>query len=194
MFCPCARSYFMVEGLQTEKPRLVRSRLQEVPASSSRAPLPKQIRSQSARGDSQRREHEQAQEFTSYRRQGPHVRSRPVYDPRGYGRPRGIMKIPTDEFPFAYDTLRQPRTIQRSKTDEKSRTIRVEVGRSSSPSPSPDAPASDVVKIRVYRRDGSMTPLRGEGDIVVRDTRAEALRTNHTEQTQGWEFTGEPQW
>ncbi|KAL3450442.1 hypothetical protein BJX65DRAFT_305279 [Aspergillus insuetus] len=52
MFCPCARSYFVVEGLQTEQPRLVRSRLERSPTSNARAPLPVQIRPQSSRGSS----------------------------------------------------------------------------------------------------------------------------------------------
>lgn len=60
MFCPCTSSYLKVEGIQTEKPRLVRSRHQQTPTSSSRAPLPMQIRPQSARSDNLKKD-EQAQ-------------------------------------------------------------------------------------------------------------------------------------
>ncbi|CEN60626.1 hypothetical protein ASPCAL03062 [Aspergillus calidoustus] len=52
MFCPCAKSYFVVEGLQTEQPRLVRSRLERSPTSNARAPLPMQIRPHSSRESS----------------------------------------------------------------------------------------------------------------------------------------------
>ncbi|KAL5340642.1 hypothetical protein BJX70DRAFT_102747 [Aspergillus crustosus] len=187
MFCPCARSYLMVEGLQTERPRLVRSRLQQPQTSSSRAPLPMQIRPQSAR-DLQRRD-EEAQTYAY----GP-VRSRPIYCSRGYGLPHGILKVPTEEFPFGYHTLRQQPAIQIS------RGARVEVGRSSSrsPSPSSEPPASDVVRIRVHRSGGITTSYRckgvitekvrlREGDIVVRsDTGASALTTDDVEPNRGW--------
>ncbi|KAL4805040.1 hypothetical protein BDV18DRAFT_161437 [Aspergillus unguis] len=63
MFCPCAREYLMVDGVQTEKPRLVRSRNQHLPTPSSRAPLPTQIRVQAARSESHM-EDGQAQEGT----------------------------------------------------------------------------------------------------------------------------------
>lgn len=60
MFCPCAGSYFTVEGPQTETPRLIRSKDDRVPFLTSRAPLPVQIRPQSARKGFQR-EYGQAQ-------------------------------------------------------------------------------------------------------------------------------------
>ncbi|KAL4882225.1 hypothetical protein BJY04DRAFT_50431 [Aspergillus karnatakaensis] len=99
------------------------------------------------------------------------------------------MKAPTDEFPFDHFTVRQPERIQRSKD------IHIEVGRSSSRSPSLDIdpPASDVVRIRVFRRGGTTTPkcyggIMTEkvqfrsGDIVVRnDTNAKILRFNDVE-------------
>ncbi|KAL4944684.1 hypothetical protein BDV06DRAFT_220087 [Aspergillus oleicola] len=44
----------MVEGLQTEQPRLVRSRIHQAPASNTRAPLPMQVRPQSAVADAQK--------------------------------------------------------------------------------------------------------------------------------------------
>ncbi|KAL4904396.1 hypothetical protein BDW74DRAFT_178976 [Aspergillus multicolor] len=61
MFCPCARSYFAVEGLQTETPRLVRSKDRQAPSSSFRAPLPMQIRPLSTRGELQQTDYGQAQ-------------------------------------------------------------------------------------------------------------------------------------
>ncbi|KAL4864510.1 hypothetical protein BDV12DRAFT_188852 [Aspergillus spectabilis] len=194
MFCPCARSYLMVEGLQTERPRLVRSRLPQPQESSSRAPLPMQIRPQSGRGSLRRDEEAQAytdgpvpEEPEVCYEPGSQVRSRPMYyHPRGYGQPRGIMKVPTEEFPFDYETPRQTRTIQRSKD------VHVEVGRSSnrSPSPTPDPPASDVVKIRVCKRGGDTTPYCRGGIITekVRFKKVEALRADDVESNRGWEF------
>ncbi|KAL4923368.1 uncharacterized protein BDV17DRAFT_245304 [Aspergillus undulatus] len=211
MFCPCARSYLMVDGPHTEQPRLVRSRFQQVSPSSSRAPLPMQVRPQSAREDA-RKECGQAQglactygSVSSHSRQGLHVRSRTVYDQRGSSRPWGILKTPTRRFPFAHETQRESRTIRRTlNADNKSNEVRIEVGRSS-PSPSPDPPASDVVKIRVFRRDGNVTPVRGtgimmeevrlrKGDIVVRDARSEVLRMHDIEPPREWELPGDSQW
>ncbi|KAL6234879.1 hypothetical protein BDW75DRAFT_155761 [Aspergillus navahoensis] len=73
--------------------------------------------------------------------------------------------------------------------DERSH-VRFEVG-----SPDPihscfEPPASDVVGVRVYRRGRNTSPCRREniitekvrfkrGDIIVRDARADAFRTNH---------------
>lgn len=115
------------------------------------------------------------------------------------------MKAPTEEFPFDYDVPRRSRKILRSNTDDRAKNIRVEVGRTSSRSPSPETPASDVVKIRVYRRDGNATQIRQKGvkteevrlrngDVVVRDTRAEASMTQNIEPTPGWGYTSESQW
>lgn len=120
------------------------------------------------------------------------------------------MKAPTEEFPFDYDVPRRSRKILRSNTDDRAKNVRVEVGRTSSRSPSPETPASDVVKIRVYRRDGNATQIRWKGvktegvkteevrlrkgDVVVCDTRAEASMTQNIEPTPGWGYTSESQW
>ncbi|KAL5049444.1 hypothetical protein BDW71DRAFT_160920 [Aspergillus fruticulosus] len=196
MFCPCAGSYFRVEGLQTEKPRLVRSRDHQVPTSRSRASLPMQIRPHSARGNIQRREYRQAEAnmygpVSSYSRQGPYVKSRPVYGLRGYHGPPGILKVLTDEFPFDYEIPRRLQPVQEARTDETSH-VPFEVG-----SPNPirsrfQPPASEVVKVRVYRRGRSTSPCRQEditvekvqfrrGDIIVHDARAHAFTTSHIE-------------
>ncbi|KAL4960984.1 uncharacterized protein BDV14DRAFT_133014 [Aspergillus stella-maris] len=209
MFCPCSSSYLMVEGIQTEQPRLVRSRAHHAPSSGFRAPLPMQVRPQSGVADGQKaygQAEAQAGAYgpvSSYSTQGPHMKSRPGYD-RSYSRPRGIMKAPTKEFPFSYDVHRRSPTILRAKN--RPNEIRTEIGRSSrSPSPSREPPASDVVRIRVYRRDGNATPVCGKGvmveevrfrkgDIVVRDARTESSIMNNVESPQGWELPGEPQW
>ncbi|KAI9368113.1 hypothetical protein BJX61DRAFT_240891 [Aspergillus egyptiacus] len=174
--CFCAEPYFVVEGLQTERPRLVRSGGQQYPNPSSRAPLPMQIRPQS-RGGCVRRERQagdsdQAREQQQNYAYGS-VRSRPHYSRYPL---QGILKPPTEEFPFDDHCCRQPQEIQRSKN------VRVEVGRSST---SPGLPASDVVKIRVYRQRGTTSQHRcggvvtekvefRAGDIVVRHVRPEA--------------------
>lgn len=92
------------------------------------------------------------------------------------------MKAPTEKFPFNYDVPRRSRKILRSNTDDgRAKDVRVEVGRTSSRSPTPEAPASDVMKIRVYKRDGNATQIRRKGikseeirlrkgDVVVRGT------------------------
>ncbi|KAL4995421.1 hypothetical protein BDV10DRAFT_132736 [Aspergillus recurvatus] len=215
MFCPCARSYFTVEGLQTETPRLVRSRDHQVPTSRSRASLPMQIRPHSARGDFQRREYGQAQ--TNMYGPGSYVKSRPVYGLRGYRQPLSILKVPTDEFPFDYEIPRRSLTFQKVRTDERSH-VRFAV-RSPNPVRSRfEPPASDVVKIRVYRRGQYRSPCRQEdiiaekvrfrrGDTIVRDTKADAFRTNQLEPvrksnspTQDWDtpiqdrYTRAPDW
>ena len=132
------------------------------------------------------------------------MKSRPAYGRGGYSRPHGIMKVPTKEFPFSYDVHRRSPAILRA--NDKPDEVRIEIGRSSrSPSPSREPPASDVIKVRVYRRDGNATPVCGKGftiekvrfrkgDIVVRDARTEALRMNKIEPLQEWELPGEPQW
>ncbi|KAL4956509.1 hypothetical protein BDW69DRAFT_81708 [Aspergillus filifer] len=210
MFCPCSSSYLMVEGIQTEQPRLVRSRAYHAPSSGFRAPLPMQVRPQFGVADGQKA-HGQAEAqagaygpVSSHCTQGSRIKSRPVYDRRGYSQPRGIMKVPTKEFPFSYDFQRRPPTVLRAK--DRPNEVRIEIGRSSrSPSPSREPPASDVVKVRVYRRDGNAMPVCGKGfmieevrfrkgDIVVRDARTEALRMNKIEPLQEWELPGEPRW
>lgn len=123
------------------------------------------------------------------------------------------MKIPTQEFPFHHEAPRE-RTIQKATTDEKSDTVRVEVGRSSSPSYKlRNLPASDVVKIRVYRRGKGATLCQRNniateeirfrrGDIVVQDAGIEALSAANSEpnrnwshtQNQEWGYEREPQW
>lgn len=114
------------------------------------------------------------------------------------------MKAPTEEFPVNYDVLRRSRRILRSNTDDRAESIRVEVGRNSSRSPSPEAPASDVVKIRVYRRDGNATQIHrkgikteevrlSKGDVVVR-ARTEASKTQNFEPAPEWDNTPESQW
>ncbi|KAL4795039.1 hypothetical protein BDV19DRAFT_179937 [Aspergillus venezuelensis] len=210
MFCPCSSSYLMVEGIQTEQPRLVRSKAHHAPSSGFRAPLPMQVRPQFGAADGQK-PHGQAEaqagaygQVSSYCTQGSHLRSRPAYDRRRYVRPRGIMKAPTEKFPFSYDGHRQSPTILRAK--DRPNEVWIEIGRSSrSPSQIRQPPASDVVKVRVYKRDGNTTPVCGKesmieevrfrkGDIVVRDARSESSIMNNVESLQGWELPGEPQW
>ncbi|KAL4805041.1 hypothetical protein BDV18DRAFT_161438 [Aspergillus unguis] len=113
------------------------------------------------------------------------------------------MKVPTEAFPFDYEDTRK-RAI-RSSTDEKPNAVRVEVGRSISSSPKRHYPASDVVKIRVYRGGKSTTPYYGhgitteeirlrKGDVVVRDARGEASRRSVFEPTREWETTQNQKW
>ncbi|KAL2788818.1 hypothetical protein BJX66DRAFT_249128 [Aspergillus keveii] len=211
MFCPCAKSYFVVEGLQAEQPRLVRPRFERSPALNARAPLPVQIRPLSSRGSSsdnsgQRDGQGQGQghgygygygpgkvpailitPIPEEAEQGPgsQVKARPRYS-RESGLPRGILKVPTEEFPFDnHDTRRHSQSWKIQKPNG----IREEVGKPSSPGYTSDRnpPASDVVKVRVYRRNRNMTrdscdgiiaevvKFR-EGDIVVR-SEAKAERT-----------------
>ncbi|KAL2828057.1 hypothetical protein BDW59DRAFT_160008 [Aspergillus cavernicola] len=100
MFCPCAKSYFVVEGLQTEKPRLVHSRSQQHLNSNSRAPLPMQIRPQS-RGDIRSREDGQAKEYRQEYRQA---------NGYGPGKVPAILITPVPEEPeLAYAEREDPK-------------------------------------------------------------------------------------
>ncbi|KAJ0416366.1 hypothetical protein BJY00DRAFT_316884 [Aspergillus carlsbadensis] len=230
MFCPCAKSYFVVEGLQTEQPRLVRSRFERSPTSNARAPLPIQIRPhlsrESSSGNSGQREngHGQAQGYgygpgkvpailitpiPEEIEQGPgsQVRPRTRYS-RESGLPRGILKVPTEEFPFDSHDIRRH---SESWKIQKPNGIREQVGKPSSPdyTSDRDPPASDVVKVRVYRRNKSTTREScdgviaeaakfREGDVVVRsEAKAErtgALKTVEAASTRGWEAQETTAW
>ncbi|KAL3484010.1 hypothetical protein BJX62DRAFT_230575 [Aspergillus germanicus] len=213
MFCPCAKSYFVVEGLQAEQPRLVRARFERSPTSNARAPLPVQIRPHSSRGSSSdnsgQRDGQGQGQVGSYGKQGPgsQVRSRSRYS-RESGSPRGILKVPTEEFPF--DNHDRHHHSQ-SRKIQKSNGVREEVGKPSSPDYTSDLnlPASDVVKVRVYRRNRSTTrdscdgiiaeevKFR-EGDIVVRSEakpeRTGAPKTVEGASTEAWEAQETTAW
>ncbi|KAL3463662.1 hypothetical protein BJX64DRAFT_115264 [Aspergillus heterothallicus] len=218
MFCPCARSYFVVECLQTERPRLVRSRLDRSPNSNSRAPLPMQIRPQSSRGSSSgnsgQREYGQGHGYgygpvSSYGKQGPgsQVRSRPGYS-RQHSSPRGILKVPTEVFPFdKYDIHPQPQSPQIRRSND----VREEVGKSADSSSSlvRNLPVSDAVRVRVYRRNRNSPQAScdgviaeevkfREGDTVVRreakTDEAECPKTWDAMSTNQWDAQEAPQW
>ncbi|KAL4740533.1 hypothetical protein BDV11DRAFT_94129 [Aspergillus similis] len=205
MFCPCAGSYFTVEGLQTETPRLVRSKDDRVPTPRSRAPLPVQIRPRSARQEFQK-ENGQTQAnmygpVSSSSRQGLYVNLRSIYGLRGYHQPLGIIKLSRDEFPFDHEISRGPRTVQRFRKGEKLH-VRDEVG-SPSPIRSHREPlTSDFVKVRAYRRGQNMNPCQQEdilaekvrfrrGDIVVCEARADAFSINRINQVRKLKSTAQ---
>ncbi|KKK18757.1 hypothetical protein AOCH_000588 [Aspergillus ochraceoroseus] len=141
-FCLCGTSY-LVEGLHTENPRPVHSTPQRL--ETSRAPLPMQFRPQPARDDLEMRDYRPA---SSYRGQRPQLNSTPVH-------PRGILKPRTDRFP--YDGTRQSQPIQRQ-----SGHVRIDIGGQSN-----SEPVSDIVKIRVYRRNGNTVTSDHSAGVVT---------------------------
>jgi hypothetical protein len=122
--------------------------------------------------------------------------------------PRGILRVPTEEFPF---DIHDRRRRSQSRKIQRSNGVRQEVGKPSSPDYTSDgkSPTSDVVKVRVYRRNRSTTRDACDGiiaeevkfrigDIVVRSEstaeRTGALKTMEGSSIEGWEAQETPAW
>lgn len=178
MACPCWVGDITIQGLETERPRLVRS----VSTAEPRSPLPRSVSRMNLAANEYKLQnssgklyHDTGQPKTVKAMVIRYTNSgQPTEKTRGTDS-RGILRQPTTKFPFEDKQYLRPHITKRP-----SDRLRAEIGVDSA------VPASDVIKVHAYRRRGvpvkqdqdlslmfDKAPIK-KGDVVVGKTFAES--------------------